>query len=364
MARRCWRMVLLAFLTHVSLELCGFVGSWTAVKAQPTTVRVHALDPDAAAALGVASSAVSIFDFVRKRMAWFEKKFTQVQPLPGLSPATKIKDHAERLLDLMRAQQIIIPLVVELPEQPIEGTGFQRLMMTVLNDNRTSGLSALHAEPGVGKSVATALALRNCTQKSAVTVLLQGKFTGILEEFFRVSSADQAPRVASELFRILNQNGIRLQIVFDNTFDTGLMGQDPLLMDLTRHAFQYCHHLIVTTQSEEAAREAATLNGERTRVVQQEDARTYRWRNTQARDFLTNNPLMDFREQTVEVVLNMTQIPDTFGGWRPVSIMEYLQTGRRPQAPQAGQGSGFEFCMAHSVVLKPNEASQHGVVRC
>ncbi|CAJ1420802.1 unnamed protein product [Effrenium voratum] len=195
------------------------------------------------------------------------------------------------------------------------------------------------------RSVATALALRNCTQKSAVTVLLQGKFAGILEEFFRVSSADQAPRVAMELFRIMNQHGIRLQIVFDNTFDTGLMGEDPLLgqipllMDLTRHAFQYRHHLIVTTQSEEAAREAATLNGERTRAVQQEDARTYRWRNTQARDFLTNNPLMDFREQTVEVVLNMTQIPDTFGGWRPVSIMEYVQTGRRPQAPQEGQGA-------------------------
>ncbi|CAJ1443416.1 unnamed protein product [Effrenium voratum] len=149
-------------------------------------------------------------------------------------------------------------------------------MMTVLNDNRTGGLSAVHAEPGVGKSVATALALRNCTQKSAVTVLLQGKFAGILEEFFRVSSADQAPRVAMELFRIMNQHGIRLQIVFDNTFDTGLMGEDPLLgqipllMDLTRHAFQYRHHLIVTTQSEEAAREAATLNGERTRAVQQE----------------------------------------------------------------------------------------------
>ena len=358
--------MLLAFLTHVSLELCGFVGSWTAksdsVKAQPTTVGVHALDP--AAALGAASSAVSILDFVRKRMAWFENEFTQVQPLPRLSPATKVKDHAERLLDLMRAQQTIIPLVVELPEQPVEGTGFQRLMMTVLNDNRTGGLSAVHAEPGVGKSVATALALRNCTQKSAVTVLLQGKFAGILEEFFRVSSADQAPRLASELFRIMNQHGIRLQIVFDNTFDTGLMGQDPLLgqipllMDLTRHAFQYRHHLIVTTQSEEAAREAATLNGERTRAVQQEDARTYRWRSTQARDFLTNNPLMDFTEQTVEVVLNMTQIPDTFGGWRPVSIMEYLRTGRRPQAPQEGQGSRFEFCMAHSVVLKPNEASQ------
>ena len=203
MARRCRRMVLLAFLTHVSLELCGFVGSWTAKsdseKAQPTSVGVHAVDPAAAAALGAASSTISIFDFVGKRMAWSETQFAEVPLLARLSPATNFKDHAERLLNLMRSQQTIIPQVVELPEQPVEGTGFQRLMMTVLNDNRTGGLSAVHAEPGVGKSVATALALRNFTQKSAVTVLLQGNFPGILEEFFRVSSADQAPRVASDM---------------------------------------------------------------------------------------------------------------------------------------------------------------------
>ena len=175
MARRCRRMVLLAFLTHVSLELCGFVGSWTAKsdseKAQPTSVGVHAVDPSAAAALGAASSAISIFDFVGMRMAWFETQFAEVPLLASLSPATKVKDHAERLLNV-RSQQTIIPQVVELPEQPFEGTGGQRLMMTVLNDNRTGGLSAVHAEPGVGKSVAAALALRNCTQKSAVTVFV------------------------------------------------------------------------------------------------------------------------------------------------------------------------------------------------
>eukprot|EP00435_Cladocopium_sp_Y103_P030164 s3172_g7.t1 len=349
-------MVLLAFLTHVSLELCGFVGSWSAksdsVKAQPKTVGVHALDP--AGALAAAPSAVSVLDFVRKQIAWFAAEFARVPLLPGLSPATTVENHAKELLMLMSARQTIIPQLVELPERLVEGTDFEKLMITVLNDNRTGGLSAVHAEPGVGKSVATAMALRNYTQKSAVTVLLQGKFQKNLRDFFRIEDADDAARVALELFRTLKQRGIRLQMVFDNTFDTGLRGQDQLLMDLTRHAFQYRHHLIVITQSEEAAREAATLNGERTRAVQQEDARTYRWRSTQARDFLTNNPLLDFREtaETAAVVLNMTQIPDTFGGWRPVSIMEYLQTGRRPQAPQAGQGSRFKFCMAHSVVPK------------
>ena len=98
--------MLLAFLTHVSLELCGFVGSWTAKsdseKAQPTSVGVHAVDPPAAAALGAASSAISIFDFVGKRMAWFETQFAEVPLLASLSPATKVKDHAKIRKDSVR----------------------------------------------------------------------------------------------------------------------------------------------------------------------------------------------------------------------------------------------------------------------
>eukprot|EP00435_Cladocopium_sp_Y103_P018909 s1560_g4.t1 len=332
-------MVLLAFLTHVSLELCGFVGSWTAKsdseKAQPTSVGVHAVDPAAVAALGAASSTISIFDFVGKRMAWFEEEFTQVQPLPGQSPATKVKEHAERLLDLMRAQQTIIPQVVELPEQPVEGTGFQRLMMTVLNDNRTGGLSAVHAEPGVGKSVAAALALRNCTQKSAVTVFLQRDFQKNLRGFFRVEDVADAVDVAGELFRILKQRGIRLQMVFDNTFDTGLRGQETDLMALTRAAHEYDHHLIAVTQSEEAANRVANLSGARTRLVEQQKAPSYRWSKGEAEEYLKAVKTLT---ENAERVLNMTQVPDEVGGWRPVDIKEYLRTGRRPEAPQQGQG--------------------------
>ena len=170
--------MVLAFLTHASFELCGFVGSWRAkdegAPMRPMTLGVKAVDPAAAsAALAAASSAASVLDFLGKGMAWFEQKFLKVPLLPGLSSATTVKAHAKRLHRLMSAQQTIIPQVVELPEQLIEGTGFQRLMITVLNDNRTGGLSSVHAEPGVGKSVATAMALRNCTQKSAVTVFLQ-----------------------------------------------------------------------------------------------------------------------------------------------------------------------------------------------
>ena len=180
MARRCRRMVVLAFLAHASFELCGFVGSWRAkdegAPMRPMTLGVKAVDPATAAALGAASAAASVLDFVGKQLAWFDQKFLNVPLLPGLSSATTVKKHAKDLLDLMSAQQTIIPQQVELPEQLIEGTAFEKLMITVLKDNRTGGLSSVHAEPGVGKSVATAMALRNCTQKSAVTVLLQRDF--------------------------------------------------------------------------------------------------------------------------------------------------------------------------------------------
>ena len=76
-------------------------------------------------------------------------------------------------------------------------------MISVLNDNRTAGLS-VHAEPGVGKSIATALALRKCRQQSTVTILLQGEFVGSLTNVFRVTTAKQIEDVALELFRLLN----------------------------------------------------------------------------------------------------------------------------------------------------------------
>lgn len=83
----------------------------------------------------------------------------------------------------------------------------------------------------------------------------------------------------------MKAHGVRIQIVFDNTFDTGLNGQDAILMDLTRAAFEFDHHLIAITQSEEAANEVGCLNGDRTRIVEQKEARSYRWSNAKAREY-------------------------------------------------------------------------------
>ena len=130
--------MVLAFLTHASFELCGFVGSWRAkdegAPMRPMTLGVKAVDPAAAsAALAVVSSAASVLDFLGKGIALFEQKFLKVPLLPGLSSATTVKATCQEIcMRLMSAQQTIILQQVEfLPEQLIEGTGFQRLMITV-----------------------------------------------------------------------------------------------------------------------------------------------------------------------------------------------------------------------------------------
>ena len=330
---------MLAFLTRASLELCGFVGCWRATgegaPTRPMTLGVKAFDP--AAAFGTASAATSLFDFITRQLRFFTSTFLQIELLPS---GGEVGAHVEKLAKFVDSAQqegnsIILQSLQTVPEQPVEGTGFQRLMTTVLNDNRTAGLSAVHAEPGVGKSVATAMALRNYTQKSAVTVLLQGNFQKNLKGFVRVADAADAVDVAGELFRILTDRGTRLQMVFDNTFDTGLRGQETDLMTLTRAAHEFDHHLIAITQTEKAADEVANLNGARTRKVEQQKARSYRWSKGQAEEYL--KAAKAFAGEA-ERVLNMTQVPDEVGGWKPVDIKEYLKTGRRPEAPQQGQG--------------------------
>eukprot|EP00435_Cladocopium_sp_Y103_P009164 s1949_g2.t1 len=124
-------------------------------------------------------------------------------------------------------------------------------------------------------------------------------------------------------------------MVFDNTFDTGLQGQETNLMALTRAAHEFDHHLIAITQTAESADEVANLNGARTRKVEQQEAPSYRWSKGQAKEYWKAAKVF---AGEAERVLNMTQVPDEVGGWKPVDIKEYLKTGRRPEAPQQGQG--------------------------
>ena len=123
-------------------------------------------------------------------------------------------------------------------------------------------------------------------------------------------------------------------MVLESTFDNGLPGQETEsnLMALTRAAHEFDHHLIAITQTDEAADEVANLNGASTRKVKQQKAPStdgQKGRYLKAAKAFTGE---------AESVLNMTLVPDEVGGWKPADIKEYLKTGRRPEAPQQGQG--------------------------
>ena len=220
--------------------------------------------------------------------------------------------------------------------EAIKGTEFEKLMCEVLKDRNTCGTSVVYAEPGVGKSVAAVLAvLQANTSETCMTVMLQGEFSYTLQCFFRSQRALEAPLVADEFFCLLHDHGIRLQIVIDNAFDAcGMRFQT--LMDLGRRAFNLGHHLIVITQSRDRAEEVSGLNGARTRLAmqQQQDERVYRWSREQARNYLqTKEEVVSLkepqkREQFIDKVLNNTQIPDDFGLWIPVHIINFLRSGR------------------------------------
>ena len=264
-----------------------------------------------------------------------------------------VDNHANRLFQQIKeSRSVIVPSLQGLPKQPIRDTKFTALMREILRDTKTAGISAVYAEPGVGKSVAVAVAIQAEYSKSAATTaLLQGNFEKTLEDFFRVCDAKRANDVAWRLFSLLRASNKRLHIIFDNTFDNGV-DKTGKLMDLARAAFAHGHHIIAITQFKKSAEEIADLNGERTRLApqQQQDDRTYRWSRRQAQNYLEtmeeevvspNEPKE--REEFIGKVLNDTQIPDDVGLWRPVAINEYMNTGRKPKAPQRAPGAKLRY---------------------
>ena len=276
----------------------------------------------------------------------------RLQRVETMAPRKGIRRHAKKLLNCvlygnwwnrLLARRVPLKNVV-LPfddqfqvAETINGTQFEKLMCEVLKDRKTVGTTAVYAEAGVGKSVAAILAvLQANTSEACMTVILQGEFSVNLENFFRLQDASDAANVARAFFGLLGKQGIRLQIILDNTFDSGLQPNGERLMMLTRAAHELGHHLIVITQSRERAQEVSDLNGARTRLApqqQQQDERTYRWSSEQARSFLeTLEPKES--EQVIDKLLDDTKVPDKFGLWKPSDIREYLTSGRKPKAPQ------------------------------
>ena len=194
--------------------------------------------------------------------------------------ANKLLEGAER----SHKGQNIIVTSISLPLIPVNGTDFQHLVSNVLSDVTSTGVSSIYAEPGVGKSVAVVLAMLGWAEgnPNSITVLIQENLK-LLNDFFRVNDEAYIPAVAANLFRILSDAGVRLQLVLDNVFDDQLGEDGKMLMSLARAAFKY-GQVVVVTQSREVAEEVGSLNGARTRVSSQQkcDVSEYRWNEMQA----------------------------------------------------------------------------------
>ena len=305
--------------------------------------------------------------------------------------------HAEqlaiRIFDGIKITQegknILLPNIT-LPLLPVSNTPFQHLVCDVLADQTLTGVSAIHAEPGVGKSVAGALAILQWSQANPkhITVLVRGSLK-YLRDFFRVEDEADASIVAGHLFPILCGKGIRLQIIFDNVFDKELGIRGELLMGLARASHTY-GHVIVVSQSRQVATDVANLNGARTRMApQQRDILEYRWDEPMTRQlilclnatarvpnqmesnsrttrlwerilrFFGRNPVFagnswnqnetksaleaaqkELVEEDVRKILEATKFPDKAGGWKPTDIQEFLLSGKRPTLPVQVVGAG------------------------
>ena len=97
----------------------------------------------------------------------------------------------------------------------VDDTPFQKLMTKVLAVNR-SGCTAVHAEPGMGKSIASLRALPAGRVSKNYTVLLDGGFRAEMMRFFRVSSFELVVSVARMVFPALTQAGVSMNMIFDN----------------------------------------------------------------------------------------------------------------------------------------------------
>ena len=343
-------------VSHLSHQLLciGFLGTSNVGDAQIRSRKIVRAASPVADGLGVASAVASLADFFIQGFAYYE---TNLKSINAMQQFGNVNAHADKLFQKIKDNRsVIVPNLQGLPEQPIRDTKFTALMREILRDTKTNGLSVVYAEPGVGKSVAVAVAIQAAeNSKPAATIaLLQGNFETTLEDFFRVSDAKRANRVAWRLFFLLRERKNRLHIIFDNTFDDGVDNRD-MLMDLARAAFAHGHHIIAITQSKKAAEELADLNGARTRLApqQRQDERTYRWSREQTRNYLEtmeevlrNEPKE--REQVIDKLLNDTEVPDDFGLWKPVDIKEYLDTGRKPKAPQRAPGAKLKTAYVFS----------------
>ena len=239
----------------------------------------------------------------------------------------------------------------QLPSEPVRRTYLEQLMVAVLCDKSAVGMSAIYAEAGTGKSVAVLLAATQVAraQTSDFFVVLQNDLDESLKKFLRLSEVSSAADIATSFFIALQERNIRLHLVFDNVLDSGVGGdkEKDILKALARGSSEFGHQVVFTMQNKESAESVATLNGDTTRMAQQQDNAigAYRWTRNETE--LLIRTLSNERQDTVQLaqLIKETEIPDEIGRWRPRATKLFIQAGLRPTAPlKPGWAAKFLKC--------------------
>ena len=197
-------------------------------------------------------------------------------------------------------------------------------------------MSAIYAEAGTGKSVATLLAATEvANRRTDFFVVLQDDLSVALRLFFRISEVRSAASIAKSFFIGLEQKSITLRLVFDNVLDGGVSSdaERDILTALARGASEHGHQVLFTMKDEKAAASIAGLNGDTTFVAELQDKRhgAYRWNKTETEQLIRTfkNP----NGMDTAAILEASQIPDELGGWRPRATKLFMKYGRKPSAP-------------------------------
>ena len=338
---------LLVLATIVALQGHWSKATGTLFVGSPQILRAYGLDcisrrVDLATAIQFANafnSASRLWDRAQKLLKAFENATKDIEVVDERGNTT---EQAQKLFNGLSSafsdsQPVIAGLELEdLPNDTVSATPFQRLMMQVLSGNET-GLTSVHAEPGVGKSVATLLALSAGTLSKNQTILLSGAFRRRVLDFTKSIDLDMGLEILEKLLILLHRRHVHINLILDNAFENTYDGNN--LIRLAKRAFNTAHHIVVVTQTGAMATEIGDLNGARTRLARQQinvNPARYRWNEEQARKYLEYLLLSKKRtvdEATFDQIIEDSNYPDGDGGWKPVDIMVCLTTGQPPQQP-------------------------------
>ena len=316
-----------------------------------------AQDPSLQAA--VASAWVSVQSTLKpaaelvqslKQIQEFARTWAQQKPFEGQDADKHAQTLTEKIEEVIDSRKnVLIPTAQEadVPREPIRGTAFEKFMVAKLQNRSMTGVYAVHAEPGAGKSTAATLAALELQgrQPRDVIFLLQNDFERQLEIFFCLSNVKFMAEIARPFFTSLREKGIRLRLIFDNVLDDGVLNRGDTIRALARAANDNLHQVIFIVQSEAAAAEIGSAS-DTTRKGKQMEASFYRWSREETLELLNRTcdiqellkkQLRDGEAEALDVrqadALERSKIPDKYGRWRPRSTKRYIMTGDRPTAP-------------------------------